>query len=49
MVPHGCTWSKVIKTVIAAKMHKKIVRTNTVVGTFNIDDLLSISKDLVQL
>ena len=33
----------------AAKMHKKIVRTNTVVGTFNIDDLLSISKDLVQL
>lgn len=49
MFPHGCTWSKVIKTVTAAKMHKKIVRTNTVVGIFNIDDLLSISKDLVQL
>ena len=49
MFPHGCTWSKVSKTVAAARAHNKIVRTNTVVGTFNIDDLLSISEDLVKL
>ena len=46
MFPLGCTWSKASKTAALAREHGKIVRTNTVLGTFNIDDLLDIAADL---
>lgn len=49
MFPLGCTWSKASRTVAAAREHGKIVRTNTVLGTFNIDDLPSIARDLAEL
>lgn len=54
MFPLGCTYDKVKKTIEKARSFGKIVRTNTVVATFNIDvfddlinDLISFSPDIV--
>ena len=49
MFPKGCTWSKVKAAVDKAREHKKIVRTNTVLGTFNLDDIMCIADDLAVL
>ena len=49
MFPHGSTWSKVEKTVQLARDHSLLVRTNTVLGTFNLDHLDAILDDIVQL
>ena len=45
--PNGCTFSKVSKTVDAAKSHSVLVRTNTVLATFNLDGIWHIIDDLV--
>ena len=47
--PKGCTWSKVKATIDKARQFNKIVRTNTVLGTFNLDDAMSIADDLIEL
>lgn len=49
MFPHGSTWSKVSKTVELAKEHNLLVRTNTVLGTFNLEHIDAILDDLVLL
>lgn len=45
--PKGSTWNKVAKTIDKAKENNVLVRTNTVLGTFNIDMLPDIVDDLV--
>jgi len=49
MFPKGSTWNKVKKTIDKAKTHNVIVRTNTVVGTFNMNFLQDIVTDLIEL
>lgn len=46
--PLGDTYSKVFKTIECAKKFNKIVRTNTIIGTFNIDSINYIIDDLIQ-
>ena len=46
--PLGHTYDKVKKTIDKAKSLNKLVRTNTVIGTFNIDQLDYIANDLIQ-
>lgn len=46
MFPLGCTYDKVKKTIDKAKAFNKLVRTNTVIGTFNVDSLNLIVDDL---
>lgn len=47
--PLGCTWDKVKKTVDKAKQHNILVRTNTVIATFNIDCIDDIANDIIEL
>lgn len=47
--PLGNTYSKVVKTVDMAKQNNILVRTNTVLGTFNLLFIHDIIEDLVQL
>jgi MoaA/NifB/PqqE/SkfB family radical SAM enzyme len=47
MFPLGHTYDKVKKTIDKAKILNKLVRTNTVIGTFNIDQLDYIVNDLI--
>lgn len=49
MFPLGCTYDKVKKTVDKARANNVLVRSNTVLATFNIDGLDSILEDLVTL
>lgn len=49
MFPHGSTWGKVQKTVELAREHGLLVRTNTVLGTFNLDHIDSILDDIICL
>lgn len=49
MFPHGSTWDKVQKTIELAREHDLLVRTNTVLGTFNLDHLDAILDDIIQL
>lgn len=49
MFPKGSTWNKVKKTVDKAKASNVLVRTNTVVGTFNLNMLNDIVSDLIEL
>lgn len=48
MFPLGHTYDKVKKTIGKAKLLNKLIRTNTVIGTFNIDQLDYIVNDLIQ-
>lgn len=45
--PLGCTYSKVAKTIHLARKHGVLIRTNSVVGTFNIDDY-GLVDDLIE-
>lgn len=47
--PLGCTWSKVKKTIDIAKHNNVLIRTNTVIATFNIDGIDSIVDDIIEL
>lgn len=47
--PNGCTWDKVSKTVTKARSNNMIVRTNTVLGTFNLSCIESIVDDIIEL
>lgn len=49
MFPLGCTYDKVKKTVDKARANNVLVRSNTVLATFNINGLDSILEDLVAL
>lgn len=49
LFPHGCTFNKVEKTVQKAHQLGKIVRTNTVLGSFNNKSLDLIVNDLISL
>ena len=49
MFPRGSTFAKVQKTIEKASQRNLLVRTNTVVGTFNLSHLSKILEDLVQL
>lgn len=49
MFPLGNTYDKVEKTIYLAKKFGKLVRTNTVIGTFNLDDVDQIVDDLIVL
>lgn len=44
--PKGCTYGKVVKTVSAAEKSGKLLRTNTVIGMFNVKALGSIIDDI---
>ncbi len=46
--PLGSTYNKVKKTIDIAKQNNKIVRTNTVIGTFNTENLYDIINDLIE-
>lgn len=48
MFPCGTTYSKVNKTVEVAKTNNVLLRTNTVIGTFNLDDIDNIVSDLIE-
>lgn len=45
--PLGHTYNQVKKTIDLAKKYKKIIRTNTVLGTFNIRNIDLITGDLI--
>ena len=47
MLPFGNTYFKVAKTIEYAKQHNKIIRTNTVIGTFNLNDIDAVTDDLL--
>lgn len=49
MFPSGNTWTKAFKTTQRAKEHNLLLRTNTVLGTFNLDRLDCIITDLIEL
>lgn len=49
MFPLGSTWSKALETKKRAVEDSKLLRTNTVLGTFNLDSLDSIVEDLIEL
>lgn len=46
--PLGNTYEKAYKTILKAHKLKKLVRTNTVIGTFNINALDDILQDIVE-
>lgn len=48
MLPLGSTWQKAVWTVQAAREHNVMVRTNTVLGSFNLSGLDCILDDLLQ-
>lgn len=48
MFPLGTTWHRASNAVQNVKKHNKMLRTNTVLGTFNLDCVGSILDDLVQ-
>lgn len=48
MFPRGSTFSKVQKTIEKANQRNLLIRTNTVVGTFNLSHLSKILDDLVE-
>lgn len=48
MFPLGCTYNKVKKTIIKAKQTNKLIRSNSVIGTFNIKGFHYVVKDLVE-
>ena len=45
--PRGCTYEKALKTVELAKLNRKLLRINIVVGTFNVRALDSIIDDVI--
>lgn len=45
--PLGTTYEKVRRTIEKAKRFNKIIRTNTVIGTFNVNILEKITDDLI--
>lgn len=47
MFPNGSTYDKVLKCIEIAKDNKILVRTNTVIGLFNIDNIDEIIQDLI--
>lgn len=47
--PLGCTWNKVKKTADKAKQHNVLLRTNTVIATFNISCIDDIADDIIEL
>ena len=47
--PNGTTFTKVKKTIDKARYHKKLIRTNTVVGTFNLDIFPIVIDDVISL
>lgn len=49
MFPHGCTWEKVSSLAKLAHSKGLLVRTNTVLGTFNLNGIETIVDDLVEL
>jgi sulfatase maturation enzyme AslB (radical SAM superfamily) len=46
--PNGCTYTKVKNTIKCAKANNILIRTNTVLATFNIDVLNNIIEDLYE-
>ena len=46
--PLGTTYEKVIKTVEKARENQVLIRTNTVIGSFNIDRIEYIVDDLIK-
>lgn len=48
MFPLGCTYDKVKKTINKANENNILIRTNTVLGTFNIQDIHDIVVDLIE-
>lgn len=47
--PFGCTWSKIKKLADLASQAGCLVRTNTVLGTFNLDGIQTIAEDLAEI
>ena len=47
--PNGCTWNKIQKSTNLAKEFGCMVRTNTVIGTFNLSDIDNLVQDLCEL
>lgn len=47
--PNGCTWEKVLKTTYLARVFGCMIRTNTVLGTFNLADIDGLIQDLCEL
>ena len=48
MFPLGSTYSKVAKCVETARAHGILIRTNTVIGRFNMNNLPDIVSDLIE-
>lgn len=48
MFPKGCTFEKVEQTISKAKSFNKLIRTNTVVGTFNFAGIKYVLEDLIE-
>lgn len=46
--PNGTTYDKVRKTIDYARIYNVMVRTNTVLGTFNINHIHDIVEDLIE-
>lgn len=46
--PRGCTYDKAKKTIDQAKLHNVMVRSNTVLGTFNLMHIDDIVDDLLE-
>ena len=47
MFPNGSTFKKVQQTLVKAKEYNKLIRTNTVIGTFNFNGIKCILEDLI--
>lgn len=47
--PLGCTWTKIKRLSDLANQSGCLVRTNTVLGTFNLDGIQEIVEDLVEI
>lgn len=47
MFPNGSTYSKVAKTIEKAHCLKKLVRVNSIIATFNVDQYLQIINDII--
>lgn len=47
--PRGCTWEKASAVAFRAKSSRKLLRTNVVLGAFNLDCLDSILDDVEEL
>lgn len=46
--PYGCTYIKATKTIEKAKQYNKLIRINSVIGTFNIDIFNDIITDIIE-